>query len=133
MNDGELGSAVALAVVGIVMVLAGALMVWLARRSRLGRLPRNQIAGVRTRLTLSSDEAWYPAQRAAARGTTVGGWGAIVAGALVATLGFWRLGTDATFVATAILTLGGAAWMIGWALAGASAAQRAARAALDTS
>lgn len=133
MNDGQLGSAVALAVGGIVLALGGLLMIWLARRSHSGRIPPNQLVGVRTALTLSSAEAWYPAQRASARSTAIGGAGAIISGILVTTVGFWGLGPDATFSLAAILTLGGAAWTIGWALAAAAAGQNAARAAVDPS
>jgi len=57
--------------------MSGVLLLWLARRSERGLLRRNPIAGVRTTLTLSSDVAWYPAQRAASPKTRVAAWGGI--------------------------------------------------------
>ena len=118
---------IVLPLIGLVLVAAGVLMVWLARKSLRDDLARNEVAGVRTRLTLSSDAAWYPAQRAAARRTAIGGSGAIVAGVLMPFALLLRLQFDPTMVVAACVVVVGAAWMIGWALAGTSAAQRAAR------
>ena len=130
MSGAELVSVVAPIALGIVLILGGLLMVLLARRSKVGNLKPNHIAGVRTKLTLSSDTAWYAGQRAAGSSTTVGGWGGIVAGILVPTVVFWGLEADATTVTTVCVGLGGAAWILVWSLAGTSAAQRAARNAL---
>jgi hypothetical protein len=43
---------------GVVLLVAGIALIVLARRSRDGRVPRNQLAGIRTGLTLSSDTVW---------------------------------------------------------------------------
>lgn len=51
-----------LALTGLVLAGAGVLFLWMARCSATGLLKRNQLAGVRTPLTLGSDDAWYPAQ-----------------------------------------------------------------------
>ncbi|CDK01588.1 putative Predicted integral membrane protein [Microbacterium sp. C448] len=131
MNSNEVGSVV-LVVIGVVMVSAGVLMIWLGRKSRNGTLNRNHIAGVRTGLTLSSDVAWYPAQRAAARSTGIAGWGSIVTGATTVALSLFSLPFSTRMLLALCLTLGGAAWLLGWAIAGAFAAQRAARDAVDT-
>ncbi len=127
MSGADLVLVVAPIAIGIVLVLGGLLMVQLARKSKVGKLKPNHIAGVRTTLSLSSDTAWYAAQRAAARSTTIAAWGGIVAGALVPTVVFWGLEADTTTVMTATIGLGGAAWILVWSLAGTSAAQRAAR------
>lgn len=128
--DGGASNALALILlplIGLILVAAGVVMVWLARKSLRDNLARNEVAGVRTRLTLSSDAAWYPAQRAAARRTAIGGVGAIAAGVLTPFALLLRLPFDPTMVVAACVVVVGAAWMIGWALAGTSAAQRAAR------
>lgn len=115
---------------GGVLVMAGVLLLWLARRSERGLLKRNPIAGVRTTLTLSSDIAWYPAQRAASPKTRVAAWGALIGGAAIVTLGLWNLLFDTNIVIYTILTFGSVGWLLGWVLAGAGDAQRAARDAL---
>ncbi|MEL0625752.1 SdpI family protein [Salinibacterium amurskyense] len=120
---------------GSFLMLAGWLLLWLARRSGQGLLKRNPIAGVRTALTLSSDAAWYPAQRAAAPKTRVAAWGTFVGGAALVALGLLGLLLGANMLAYmvvyvvvfAVLSLGSAGWLLVWVLAGAGDAQRAAR------
>jgi uncharacterized membrane protein len=69
---------------GIVIVLAGLLIVWLAIRSWQGRLARNYVAGVRTRSTMRSDEAFRIANKAAAPFSLVGGLLFVVTGVVTA-------------------------------------------------
>jgi uncharacterized membrane protein len=69
---------------GIVIVLAGLLIVWLAIRSWQGRLSRNYVAGVRTPSTMRSDEAFRMANKAAAPFTLVGGLLFVVTGVVAA-------------------------------------------------
>jgi uncharacterized membrane protein len=69
---------------GVVIVLAGLLIVWLAIRSWQGRLSRNYVAGVRTRSTMRSDEAFRIANKAAAPFSLVGGLLFIVTGVVAA-------------------------------------------------
>ncbi|MFJ6654101.1 SdpI family protein [Microbacterium sp. NPDC091313] len=114
-------------IVGVVLLLAGIALIVLARRSRDGRVPRNQLAGVRTGLTLSSDTAWYPAQRAAAPATEVGAWGSVAGGVLVVVIGMLPIASNA--ITTAIV-LAAAVWMLAWVIAGAARGQRAAREAV---
>ena len=109
------------------LVLAGLLFLWLARRSGRGLLKRNPIAGVRTALTLSSDAAWYPAQRAAAPKTRVAAWGPLAGGAALVALGLLSMLFGASVVVYVVLTFGSAGWLLGWVLAGAGDAQRAVR------
>jgi hypothetical protein len=113
--------------VAVVLLLAGVALIVLARRSRDGRIPRNQLAGVRTGLTLSSDTAWYPAQRASAKATEIGAWGSVVGAVLVVVAAILPISSNA---ATAAITLTAAVWMLGWVIVGAARGQRAARAAV---
>ena len=69
---------------GIVIVLAGLLIVWLAIRSWQGRLSRNYVAGVRTPSTMRSDEAFRIANKAAAPFSLVSGLLFVVTGAVAA-------------------------------------------------
>ena len=126
-----LSVALALIATGGVLVGAGLLIIWLARRGAEGTLKRNPIAGVRTSLTLSSDEAWYSAQRAAAPRTRIAGLGAVIGGAATAGLGLLGLSLDTTMVACAILALMSSVWLIAWVIAGGAAGERAARDAVD--
>jgi uncharacterized membrane protein len=69
---------------GIVIVLAGLLIVWLAIRSWQGRLSRNYVAGVRTPATMRSDEALGIANKAAAPFSLVSGLLFVVTGVVAA-------------------------------------------------
>jgi uncharacterized membrane protein len=69
---------------GIVIVLAGLLIVWLAIRSWQGRLSRNYVAGVRTPSTMRSDESVRVANKAAAPFSLVSGLLFVVTGAVAA-------------------------------------------------
>jgi uncharacterized membrane protein len=60
-------------VAGVVLVLVGLCVVLLAIRSWQGRLSRNYVAGVRTRATMRSDEAFLIANKVAAPFSLVGG------------------------------------------------------------
>lgn len=110
---------------GGLLLGVGLLCVWLARRGERGLLKPNQIAGVRTRLTLSNDVAWYAAQTAAAPNTRIAGWGAVVGSAVMGALALWgQPGDSMIFVA---LPLAIAGWLLAWVIAGGVVAQRAAR------
>jgi uncharacterized membrane protein len=62
-----------LIVPAVIVMLAGLLVVWLARQSWQERLTRNWIAGVRTPSTMRSDEAFRIANKTAAPLTGAGG------------------------------------------------------------
>ena len=47
------------------LILAGLVQIFVMIRASDGRLGRNRFAGIRTRMTLSSDEAWMTAHQAA--------------------------------------------------------------------
>lgn len=123
---GGSGDSAAVIVAAVVLVLVGIVLVVLGERGRSGRLRRNRLAGVRTRMTLSSDAAWNAAQRASASFTIVAGCGAAFGGlvlALAAILGENPAGLADVASTIALAT---AAWASGWAIAGGVAGQRAA-------
>ncbi|WP_203581479.1 SdpI family protein [Microbacterium hibisci] len=126
----SLAMSAAILVTAVVLVGAGALMLWLARRGADGTLARNQLVGVRTALTLSSDAAWHAGQRAAAPRITVAGWGAIGGGVALVVLALVALPFQVAMTAYCLLAFGSAAWLLAWVVAAAAPAQRAARAAV---
>lgn len=107
---------------------AGVALVVLARRSRDDRLPRNQIAGIRTPVTLSSDAAWYAAQRASASASEIAGWGTLIGAAVLLAVIVAPLPSGVALPTTVVVVLGTAAWMLVWVLIGAARGQRAAHA-----
>ncbi len=119
------------ALIGGALVLASVLMLWLARKSERGTLKPNEIAGVRTKLALSSETAWYSAQRAAAPRTKVAGWGGVIGGSAVMALGLLEPWLDTMTVVYVVLIFGTTAWLFGWVIAGSVSAQRAARDSLE--
>lgn len=64
-----------------VFVASGVVVMTVARRGRDGRLRRNELVGLRTRATLSSDEAWLAAHRASYGASATSGLIAILGGA----------------------------------------------------
>ena len=54
-------------VVPISLIVVGIVGIGLSIPMLLNRIPRNQVYGLRTKLSLSSDEIWYPANRFAAK------------------------------------------------------------------
>jgi uncharacterized membrane protein len=65
---------------GLVMALAGALVLVVAKLGRDGRLRRNHYIGIRVPSTLSSDEAWRLAHRVAAPSLEAAGRSGVVGG-----------------------------------------------------
>lgn len=121
-------------VAALVLFAAGVLIVWVAKRAANGRLGRNQIAGIRTSVTLSSDAAWLAAHRAAESPTIVAGTGTAVGGALTlvtALVGGQFLSADALPITVAIVALSTAGWLLAWTIWGGVVGQRAAAATLD--
>lgn len=58
---------------GVILIVAGLGLIWLAVVSWQERLPRNGLAGVRTRTTMRSDQAFRVANKVAAPLTAAGG------------------------------------------------------------
>lgn len=57
----------------LVMIVVGAVFAVVGWMALTEKLPRNHIAGIRTRFTLSSDENWYATHRAASPMLIFGG------------------------------------------------------------
>lgn len=77
-----------LIVVGFVLAIAlvgGGLLVWLlAVRAGSGEVARNAVAGVRTKATMASDDAWLAGQKAAEAPTAAGGKVSVASGVVSA-------------------------------------------------
>ena len=67
---------------GVILALAGLVVIGVAIRGWQGRLPRNFVAGVRTPATMRSDEAFQIANKVAAPLAVAGG-AVMVAGGVV--------------------------------------------------
>lgn len=106
-------------VLAVVLGSSGVLLVWLARAAASGRVRRNQVAGIRTRTTLASDEAWLAAHRRAEGPTRAAGVAAIVTAAAVL--------LPVPVEAVMVIVLLGAVAMIGLVLYGAKVGTDAAR------
>ncbi|RRD35245.1 SdpI family protein [Leucobacter sp. OH2974_COT-288] len=118
--------------IGAAVLLAGSLLiVWLGRLSERGTLARNYLAGLRTRQTLASDEAWIAGHRAGAKSMIVGGAGGAVGAVAGIVFGvLFMLGTvtqaaTENLIACAVVVSCG--WMIIWVLVATAKANRAAR------
>lgn len=71
---------------GVILALAGLVVIGVAIRGWQGRLARNYVAGVRTRSTMRSDEAFQTANRVAAPFGVAGGAVMVAGGAVGAAL-----------------------------------------------
>lgn len=74
-------------VIGVLMFGAGVLVQRVAKRTASGELGRNGWAGIRTKATMSSDEAWLTAHQAGLARTVIGGRILAASGAVAAVLG----------------------------------------------
>ncbi|MFF0772493.1 SdpI family protein [Nonomuraea wenchangensis] len=107
----------------LVVLLGGLVLGVVGYLGLVGRLPRNEFAGVRTATTMRSDATFLAANRAAGVPTMAGG-GAGVVGAVVAWLVPGEIGVVvATLVAVAVMT--------GLTVLGAVKGIRAAKAVAD--
>lgn len=75
------GDTVGRIIVGVVMIAAGVLVIWLARATASGRVGRNDIAGIRTPSTMATDDAWLAAHVRAKRPTIYAGIASFATGA----------------------------------------------------
>ena len=90
--------------VGLVLVVAGAVTTWLAWLGSQRRLPPNAVAGIRLPATRRSDEAWYAAHQAAAGPLGVGGGATVACGLGVLFTGLDSIGWGLVIVGLAALT-----------------------------
>lgn len=124
-----LGAVVLMTAVGLLLVGSGWLVVRVTRRGANGELGRNGWAGIRTRATLSSDEAWIAAQKAGAKPTILGGRLLIGTGIWSGLLGLTYGDTPDRAVAIwAVLVLVGTVVLLIFTLYGAWLGQAAAKA-----
>lgn len=111
------GLVVTSVVVGVIIALSGVLVVWVANRAADGRLGMNSWAGVRTKATQSSPEAWSIGNRVARPSTVNGGWLLVMGGLVSAVFPTVFVGGDsdqfaAVWAGTVLLFSGPAVGMI---------------------
>ncbi len=85
---------------------AAVLVTWLTWRAASGTLARNDLAGVRTRITMSSDAAWQIGHRAALRPTVIAG--AVTVLWCSVSIGVAQLRTPVSVIVAAVVLVGGA-------------------------
>ncbi len=91
----------------LVIEIGGAILVmWLTWRAANGQLGRNDLAGIRTRVTMSSDEAWRTGHRAALPPALISGVITILCCAVCIVVPSLR--TPASVIVVSVVLLGGA-------------------------
>ncbi len=75
-----------MAVASLVLILVGLVIVIAGELGRRGLLRRNAYVGIRLPITLSSDEAWNAAHRAAGSWLVAGGGACVIGGAATGAL-----------------------------------------------
>ena len=94
-------------IVGLVLLLAGVVLLVVGRKQRAGTLRRNRLVGLRTPQTLRSDTAWCAAHEATAGLVAAAGVVQILAGAALLVLRPTGDGAIAAIVlGTAAVTVG---------------------------
>ncbi|WP_424467022.1 SdpI family protein [Pseudoclavibacter helvolus] len=106
-------------VLAIVMLASGLLVMWMAQAAASGQLKRNDLAGIRTPSTMSSEVAWSAAHVRSKRPTMIAGIFALVTGLIV----LFPLSGPAMIV----VVLAGCAALLGFVLYGARVGIRAAK------
>jgi hypothetical protein len=118
-------------VLGVVLVGSGVVVERIARRASSGTLLRNGLAGVRTKATMASDEAWLEAHQRAEGPTRIGGIACAVAGlvdlAMVALLLVGAIDEQLADAMVLIATGAGTVGLMGFGLYGCVVANRAAK------
>lgn len=120
---------------GLILIAAGWGLIVITRRAASGKLKRNQLAGIRTSTTQSSEAAWRAAHIAAEKDGVIGAKGLFVSGVIGAfsgCLGFFGASFSTTMTVFTFIALGSAAWMLVWTLKGAGVGQRAAQAVVES-
>lgn len=121
-----------------VTTAAGVFVRELARKAARGELERNRVAGMRTKATLASDEAWL-AGHIAAEADSVRGAQAMIAGSIVAfvipaVLGMASvIGAEGALVTWTVLLMLGVGALVVYMLRATRAANMSARAMGKTS
>lgn len=103
-------------ILAVVMAGAAAAMFWLCRRVAAGALLRQDLAGIRTRWAMASDEAWHAAQRAGLPAFRAMAWISAVAALVCAGAGsaviLGRVSPDAGLVWSALASAGACLLML---------------------
>ena len=131
------GALAVAAFVGLLMVGTGFVIIGIANRAAGGNLVKNQVAGIRTKATLSSDEAWLAAHQAGRYWTVVAGWLSIAAGIVPMLVGVamatFDVGTANNFVIIWVaLLMTGVVALMAAVIVGAVQGNRAAKAIHDS-
>ncbi|MCQ9367819.1 SdpI family protein [Brevibacterium sp. 91QC2O2] len=104
-------------VTGIVLLLAGALIVVMAIMAGIGKLGMNPLVGIRVAPLMRSEEAWRIGHKAGAPALIVAGIGAMIGG-----IACFFISSDDT---VGIVALVSAAWLIAFTLGASLVAVRA--------
>ncbi len=88
--------------VGLALVVGGAVLVWVSWAGSQGSLRPNGVVGLRVPSARRSDAAWYAAHRAAAGPLGVGGGVLLVSGVGVLFTGFDLIGQVLALVSLAV-------------------------------
>jgi len=117
-------------VIGIIMWITGGLVIEVNKRAADGRLKRSRIAGLRTKATLASDEAWLAGHTAAHQSTIVAGSLSMASGVVSVVFGVVAatnvMSGSAAMVAIAISVLAGSLLLVAFLLRATIQANRAA-------
>lgn len=132
-NDeiGWLGAHAVVWLTAVIMVGSGFLVRGIAARAADGRLAKNGLAGIRTKATMSSDEAWRAAHQAGEVLTKRGGSASVVFGLLAMIAGpamaLFDVGDPEGYIIVGMVLIGVATVaLLALVIAGAVSGQRAA-------
>lgn len=129
------GAFVLMFAIGALLIGAGLLVMSIAKRGADGSLGANGFAGIRTRATMASPEAWNAAQLAGLRHSMRAGW-TLIATALVAPFIGWLVGRpddpDLAVVWWSVVLLVGTAVVVSLMVIAVMRGQAAAKAAIAT-
>ena len=92
-------------IAGIALVVGGIALVVLGAIARGGKLPRQSVAGLRTKATLASDETWEAAQGAGANWVIGAGAILCVGGVLAMLVDSETTGDVVALIATALMLI----------------------------
>ncbi|MFC5181487.1 SdpI family protein [Actinomadura harenae] len=90
---------------GIVLAVAGVAVLASGLAAASGRLRRNAFVGIRTRTSMSSDEAWDIVHRAGGPWLTAGGLALLIGGAVTAAAGSGTVRMTATLAGAVLCVL----------------------------
>lgn len=120
-------------IVGVVLVGAGLLVLRINRQAAQGNLGPNLFAGIRTKATRSSPEAWKAAHEAGMQQSVLGGWIMVAVGVAAPVVGLIAGGSDdadKAMVWWTVVLLLGITVSVGCIIAGAMKGHVAAKAVI---